>query len=361
MKALAVRHGVLAVASAILLFASPVAAQSVADFYAGKQIKIYIRADPGGNYDTYSRLLGRHITRFIPGKPTALPVNMPGGGGLKALNYVATVAPKDGTVLTMVTQSFPMEQALGLNKSLTVDLRELAWIGNMSNSNLFIYTSPQSYVRSLEDARERQAIISADGILSIQSRLAGLYNNKLGTKFKIIYGYNGAAAETLAMERGEVDGRATSNPLALFPSAEARTDPKYRFHFLIQAGMTKLKEFSDVPLLRDLATNPDEREIFDFVSKAISISRPISTTAAVPPQRVAALRRAFDETVSDAAFLDEAERLGMEISPMTGEELQQIVASLIDEPTSILDQIREAMQIKSSEAAKGAKPEGKTD
>lgn len=361
MKALAVRKGALVAASAILLFASPVAAQSPTDFFAGKQIKIYIRADPGGNYDTYSRLLGRHITRFIPGKPSALPVNMPGGGGLKALNYVAAVAPKDGTALTMVTQSFPMEQALGLNKSLTVDMRELTWIGNMSNSNLFIYTSPQSSITSLDDARDRQAIISADGILSIQSRLAGLYNNKLGTKFKIIYGYNGAAAETLAMERGEVDGRATSNPLTLFPSAEARNDPQYRFHFLIQAGMTKLKEFEDVPLLRDLAKTRDEQEIFDFVSKAISISRPISTTAGVPPQRVAALRRAFDETMKDAAFLDEAGRLGMDISPMTGEELQQIVASLIDEPAAILDQIREAMQIKSSEPAKGAKPEGKTD
>lgn len=361
MRTLAVRHGIRVVASASVLFAFPLAAQPADDFYAGKQIKIYIRADPGGNYDTYSRLLGRHIARFIPGKPSVLPVNMPGGGGLKALNYVATVAPKDGTALTMVTQSFPMEQALGLNKSLTVDMRSLAWIGNMSNSNLFIYTSPQSAIKSFDDARRREAIISADGVLSIQSRLAGLYNNMLGTKFKIIYGYNGAAAESLAMERGEVDGRATSNPLALFPSPESRSDPRYDFHFLIQAGMTKIKEFSDVPLLRDLAKNPEEQEIYDFVSKAISISRPISTTAGVPAQRVTLLRRAFDATMRDTAFLEEAEKLGMDISPMTGEELQQIVASLIDEPAAILDQIREAMQIKSAEAAKGAKPEGKAE
>ena len=113
-----------------LLAAAPAAADPIADFYAGKQIKIYIRASPGGNYDVYSRLLGRHIARHIPGNPSVLPINMPGGGGIVALNYIANVAPKDGTVLTMITQSFPMDQALGTDKNLKVDLRMLNWIGN---------------------------------------------------------------------------------------------------------------------------------------------------------------------------------------------------------------------------------------
>jgi tripartite-type tricarboxylate transporter receptor subunit TctC len=131
------------------LAAAPASAEPVADFYRGKQIKIYIRAAPGGNYDIYSRLLGRHIARFLPGNPSVLPVNMPGGGGLVALNYVARVAPRDGTVITMITQSFPMDQALGLDKNLKVDLRTLNWIGNMSETNEFFYTAKSSPTKTL--------------------------------------------------------------------------------------------------------------------------------------------------------------------------------------------------------------------
>jgi tripartite-type tricarboxylate transporter receptor subunit TctC len=118
-----------------------VAADPVADFYRGKQIRVVIRAAPGGNYDLYSRLLVRHMIRFIPGQPSALPVNTPGGSGLTALAYVAAVHPRDGTVLTMVTQSFPLEQALGINDKLKTDMRSLNWIGNMSDASNFLLTS----------------------------------------------------------------------------------------------------------------------------------------------------------------------------------------------------------------------------
>src|SRR5437867_8557827 len=136
--------------AALLALALPswAAADPVEDFYTGKQIRVVIRATPGGNYDLYSRLLIRHLVRFIPGHPMALPVNMPGGSGLTALNYVAEVHPKDGTVLTMVTQSFPLEQALGLNDKLKIDMRRLNWIGNMSDASNFLLTSGKSATRT---------------------------------------------------------------------------------------------------------------------------------------------------------------------------------------------------------------------
>ncbi len=137
-----------------VLVALPAWADPVEDFYRGKQIRIVIRAAPGGNYDLYSRLLIRHMVRFIPGHPTAMPVNMPGGSGLTALNYVADVHPRDGTVLTMVTQTFPLEQALGLNDKLKIDMRALNWIGNMSDAASFLLTSRAS---ADQDARGRQA------------------------------------------------------------------------------------------------------------------------------------------------------------------------------------------------------------
>src|SRR4029077_19441902 len=166
---------VLAAASAFVPAAA--AAEPVADFYRGKQIKIYVRAAPGGNYDIYSRLLGRHIARFLPGNPTVLPINMPGGGGLVALNYVAKVAPRDGTVITMITQSFPMDQALGLDKNLKVDLRSLNWIGNMSETGTVFFTAKSSPTKTLDDARQRQTAVAATGAGSIMTQLAAVYNN----------------------------------------------------------------------------------------------------------------------------------------------------------------------------------------
>jgi tripartite-type tricarboxylate transporter receptor subunit TctC len=335
------------------LAAAPAAAEPVADFYRGKLIKIYIRAAPGGNYDIYSRLLGRHIARFIPGNPSVLPINMPGGGGLVALNYVANVAPRDGTVITMITQSFPMDQALGLDKNLKVDLRSLNWIGNMSDTNEFFFTAKSSPTKTLQDARLRETPVAATGAGSIMTQLAAVYNNMLGTRFKVIYGYPSGPDMTLAMERGEVEGRSTSNPQVLGPS---KAEVAAKYNFLIQAGMRKLADYEEVPLLRELAANAEQQAVFDFISKAVVVARPIATNPGVPPERVAALRRAFDAAMADPLFRDEARRENLDIGTRSGEELQAMVAEMLATPPSILAKVAQAIQIKSAEPAKGVEP-----
>jgi tripartite-type tricarboxylate transporter receptor subunit TctC len=336
-----------------LLAASPAIADPIEDFYRGKQIRIYIRAAPGGNYDIYSRVLARHITRFIPGNPLVVPVNMPGGGGLVALNYIANAAPKDGTVLSMITQSFPMDQALGLQKNLKVDMRSLNWIGNMSNTNEFIFTPKTSPTKILEDAKRRETLIAATGMGSIVTQLAAVYNNMLGTRFKVIYGYPSGPEMTLAMERGEVEGRSTSNPQVLGPT---KADVAAKYNFLIQVGMRKIPQYEEVPLLRELAKHDEQQSIFDFLSKAVVIARPIVTNPGVPAERVAALRHAFDATLLDSAFLEEAEKQNLEIAARDGEELQRIVTELIETPPAIIEQVARAVQIKNAEAAKGVQP-----
>ncbi len=337
----------------LALAAMPAAADPIEDFYRGKQIKFYIRAAPGGNYDVYSRILGRHMTRFIPGNPTVMPINMPGGGGIVALNYVANVAPKDGTVLTMITQSFPMDQALGLDKNLKVDLRTLNWIGNMSDTNEFFFTAKNSATKSLDDARRRETVIAATGVGSIVTRLAALYNNTLGTKFKVIYGYPSGPDMTLALERGEVEGRSTSNPQVLGPS---KAEVLAKYNFLIQAGMRKVPHYEEVPLLRELAQTDEQRAIFNFISQAVVVARPIITNPGVPPERVAALRRAFDATMADPAFLDEALRQNLEIGTRSGEELEHMVTDMLGTPPAILEMVSHAIQISSAAAAKGLRP-----
>ena len=340
------------------LSVSSASADPIEDFYRGKQIKIYVRAAPGGNYDVYSRVLGRHIARHIPGNPSVLPINMPGGGGVVALNYVANAAPRDGTVLTMITQSFPMDQALGLNKSLKIDLRTLHWIGNMSDTNEFLYTAKDSPTKTLADARRRQTPVAATGIGSIVTQLAGLYNNMLGTKLKVIYGYPSGPAMTLAMERGEVEGRSTSNPQVLGPT---NADILAKYNFLVQTGMTKLRDYESVPLLRELAENDEQQRIFDFISRSVVIARPIVTNPGVPPERVQALRRAFQAALADPAFLEEADRLKLEIHWKSGEELERLVNDLIATPPAVLDRVRQAIQLKDVEAAKGVRATGASD
>ena len=341
-------------------FALPGAAVAdpIADFYSGKQLRVVIRAATGGSYDTYSRILMRYLVKYLPGNPTPVPVNTPGGGGLKALEYVAKVGPKDGTVITMVTQSFPLDQALGLNKALDTDLRTLNWIGNMSEQNQILYTSPLSSTRTLEDAKRRETVIGATGMGATSTQLIALYNNALGTKFKIIYGYPGGAEIALAVERGELEGRNTTTPPPPFKLADGRTAEP---NFLIQTGLKKHAAYPNVPLLTELARNSAEREIFELMSKASAVSRPFAVASGVPKERVDALRRAFEAAMNDPEFLAEADRLGLEVGLTRGEDLQKIVADIISAPASVLDRMKTMMVVHSAEAVKGAASGGSSE
>jgi tripartite-type tricarboxylate transporter receptor subunit TctC len=334
------------VLTALLMVWSAVAvADPIEDFYRGKQIRVVIRAAPGGNYDLYSRLLIRHMVRFIPGHPAGLPVNMPGGSGLTALNYVTDVHPRDGTVLTMVTQTFPLEQALNLNDKLKVDLRRLNWIGNMSDSSNLLLTSHASLTRSIEDAKRRETIIGVPSLADASAWLTLVTNGTLGTRFKLIPGYNSGPDMNLAMERGEIDGRGTSNPRAMFSGgSETAPDGRPLFNFLLQWGMKKNQDFPNAPLLSELATDAEQKVIFDFVCRVASLARPVTTNADVPAERVAALRRAFDATMKDPDFLAEADRQGMEINPMGGEALQRLVTDIVNAPPAVVEKVRQAVR-----------------
>jgi tripartite-type tricarboxylate transporter receptor subunit TctC len=344
-------------AAALLAGSRPAVSDPTEDFYRGKRLSLVIRATPGGNYDSYSRLLGRYITRYLPGNPVAVPVNMPAGGGLVAFNHVMTIAPKDGTVITMITETFPMDQALGLNKSLTIDLRTMNCIGNMSDSSQMLLTRQDSPTKALADAKRRETVIGATGIGSSSTQLVALYNNMLGTRFKIVYGYPSGPEISLAMERGEIEGRSTGTIGSLVLPANA--DPSLPpFNYLIQAGMRKMPGYEAVPLLREVAPDSDSRAVADFISEAIAVARPVCMAPGVPAERVEAMRRAFDKALADPELLAEAERNGMEIAPMTGEALQAVIRKMIETPPAILDKVRLAIQVTAAERAPGAKKEG---
>jgi tripartite-type tricarboxylate transporter receptor subunit TctC len=336
------QHLVSAGLLVLAVLSSPAFADPVADFYKGKQITFVIRSGVGGGYDLYARVLGRHIGKHIPGNPTVIPVNMPGGGGIKAANYVANVAPKDGTILTIVSQGLAVDQALGLNTSLEADLRDFHWVGNMSSHNQVTVVWHTSKTKTWEDALKRETVIGTTGAGSISTQIPAVYNNVLGAKMKLVVGYADGADVNLAMERGEVEGRAT-NPWVSYKATTPHLIEKKQIIPIIQVGMQKEPDLQDVPLMRELAKSPDDKQIVDFMSASVAIGRPIATTPGVPAERVAALRKAFDATLADPEFLAEAEKQRMEIRAMNGAELAQLVKAIIEAPADIREKVKLAI------------------
>ena len=339
------RLAAIAVLGALAGAPAPLAADPVADFYAGKQMRFVIRTPPGGDYDQLSRLLARHIGKHIPGKPNVTPQNMPGGGGIVAANYIGQVAPRDGTLLTMVSQGLPVDQALGLNPSLKVDLRDFNWLGNMANSNQILAVWHTSPTKNLDDARKRVTTIGSTGAGSMSVQLPAFYNNVLGTKFRIVVGYPGGQHVDLAMEQGELEGRGTNTYTGYMASKPQYLRDKL-LRPLIQVGIEPEPELGDVPLLKDLPLPPKDKQLAEYMSKAVSVGRPVATTPGVPADRLAALRKAFDLALEDPEFKDEAEKTNAEIRPMSAQVLTRIIRELIEAPEDVRARVKLALQPK---------------
>ena len=345
---------VAALVAGAILAPTAQAQQSVEDFYKGKQMRFVIRSAGGGGYDLYSRLIASHIVRHIPGNPSIVPQNMPGAGGIIAANYMGEIAPKDGTQLTMISQALAMDQALGLTPTFKADLRTFGWVGNLGDSNILSYTYYTSPTKTMEDAKKRETTIGATGAGSATTWLPVIYNRLLNTQFKLIQGYKSGQDVKLAMERGEVEGYA-ANPWAALVSASPDLVKNKQLNILTQVGVAREKDLPDVPLLSELATNQDSKDILTWISTAMAVGRPIGTTPGVPAERVAALRKAFDATLRDAAFLAEAEKAGMEIEPLTGLQVETMLAKAYGAPPAIVARMVDLLSPPGAAAAGTAK------
>jgi tripartite-type tricarboxylate transporter receptor subunit TctC len=318
--------------AALVLGAVQASAQSVAEFYRDKTIELVIGYSPGGGYDAYARLLARHLGTHIPGKPRIVPRNMPGGGSRVAAQYVYNIAPKNGTVLATGDQSLALEQALGVG-NIQFDTRQFNWIGNPSSDNNTLVTWHASGIRTLEDAKERAVPIGATGA-DPSSQYPKAMNALLGTKFRIVLGYPGANEINLAMENGEVAGRG-SNSWGSWKATKPDWLRDKKINILVQIGLGKVPELPDVPLLMDLAENPQDAAVLKLLSEPVAVGRPIFTTPGVPPERVQALRDAFDATINDPAFMDEARKLNLSINAVSGAQLQQLIGDIAGAPKDV--------------------------
>jgi tripartite-type tricarboxylate transporter receptor subunit TctC len=312
----------------------PAASQSVASFYTGKQVKVIVGTGPGGGYDIYGRLLAPYLGRHIPGHPNVIVVNMPGAASMTAANYLANVAPKDGTELLMIVQALPLVQVTG-SKSVHFDLGRFNWIGNMSDSaNVLIawHTAP---VKTIADAKKDELLVGS----TTPSSIGGLYpvvmNQVLGTKLRVINGYESGDAIDLAMQRGEVNGRAGMSWAGL-KSARAYWLQNKDINVLVQAGLQKEPDLPDVPLMTDLASDDTGRQVLNFYSSLVALGRAVAVGPGVPTDRVEALRRAFDETLADPDLIAEAEKSKLEVRALSGERLQAVVQTMVSTEPAIL-------------------------
>ena len=314
---------------------TPSEATPVETFYAGRQVKMIVGTGPGGGYDVYGRLIARHIGRHIPGKPNVVVVNMPGASSMTAANYLANIAPKDGTELLMIVQALPMVQVSGA-PTVRFDLGKFNWIGNMSDSANVLIAWRTSGVSTMDDARSKQLLVGSTTPGSIGGIYPVLMNHVLGTKLKIINGYESGDAIDLAMERGEIQGRAGIGWAGL-KAARASWLKENKIAVIVQTGLQKEPDLPDVPLMTDLARNDTERQVLNFYSSLVALGRAIATGPGAPPARVAALRKAFDESLADPLLIADADKSGLEVRGLNGEKLQKVVETMVATPKELLD------------------------
>ena len=335
------RTGLAAVAlAAVTSLAGPAWAQSsVEQFYKGKSIDVIIGYPPAGSNDTYARALARHLGKHIPGRPNLVPKNMPGAGSFLAVNNVYTVAPKDGTVLAIGAPTTALDEVLG-SQGVRFKTAELGWVGRINSLINMVFMWHTSKVKTFADAQKYESTLSGTGKGSTVSIYPTVMNNVFGTKFKLVMGYKGSAEAQLAVERGEVEGHSTSWTAVKVGHPDWWR--KKMISILVQFSLTRHPELPDIPTAVDLARNDEERQVLSAIMVASEVGSAFFTTPGVPPERLTALRRAFDATMKDPEFLADAAKIQLTVGPMTGEALQKLVATVSALSPEMLAKVRHA-------------------
>lgn len=337
------RAAIWAVPCAMLWLTSAAAAQdNVGAFYKGKTLDMIVSSGVGGGQDANARLIARHWPRHIPGAPNMVVKNMPGAGHLRAANFMANQAPKDGTVIAALVPSFVLSQVLQTSKGIQFDAAAFNWIGASAANNSTFYVWSTSPVKTMDDATRRETLMGATGAGSYTMIYPAIMNAIVGTKFKIVAGYKSTNEVSLALERGEVEGRAGNNFNSLkMENGDWLRDRKIRL--IAQVGLERDPEFPDIPLMMEFGKTPEDKALLKLFSADIAVGRPFLTSPGVAADRVEALRRSFMGTMADATFLKEAEAGNVEVAPVPGEKLQKVVADIVATPPDIARRAREAL------------------
>jgi tripartite-type tricarboxylate transporter receptor subunit TctC len=329
--------GLLALSFAGLMIVGAAAATDVADFYRGKNLRILVGYGPGAGYDVYARLLGRHLTKHLAGQPVVVIQNMPGAASLTMTNYMYNVAPRDGTAIGLPARGLFIEPLFG-NDNAKFEARKFTWIGSMSRDAALCFTWHTSGIATIDDAKKREVLVGSSGVNGSSHQFPMLVNALLGTRFKPLLGYVDSAGVGLAMERGELEGYC-SFTWGSIKSARPKWIEQKQINILLQLTLSKHRELPHIRLAMDLAKDESARQAFTLVFGDQEMGRPVVAPPDVPPDRVAALRQAFDATMLDQEFLAEASRMAIDIDPIDGKAVEQVLARLYATPKDVIERV----------------------
>jgi tripartite-type tricarboxylate transporter receptor subunit TctC len=290
-------------------------------------------------------MVARHLPKHIPGHPVIVAKNMPGAGHVRAANYIYNQAPKDGTTIATIIPAFILAQVLNRTDAIQFDAAKMQWLASTSASNSTVYVSKSTGVNSIEDAKKKPVLMGGTGAGSYTTLYPLILNHLLGTQFKIVSGYTSTAEIGLAMERGEVQGRAGNNFNSL-KSENPELLKEGKIAILAQVGLERDPEFSDVPLLIDFAKNDEERQILKVFSADVVIGRPFLTAPGVPAERVEILRKAFAAMTKDPDYLKDSAQANLDVQLVEGEKIQKIVEELVATPPQVVAKAKLAMEPK---------------
>ena len=306
-----------------LTLASAVRAQEAAEFYRGKTIEIYIGYSAGGGYDVYARLLARHFGKHVPGNPSVVTKNMEGAGSVRLANWLATLAPRDGTVFGTIGRGAPFDKLLG-RQGIQFDATRYGWIGSANNEVSACVTWHTSGITTFADLQQKPVIVGAAGAGSDDDQFPRVINGIFGTRMQVINGYPGGNDVTLALERGEVAGRCGWSWSSI-KSSRPNWIAEKKLNVVLQLGLSKHDDLKGVPLVTDLAKTDQDKAVLQLIFARQVLGRPFMAPLEVPADRMALLRKAFSDTMADPEFLNEAEKAQLEVTPMGGQELGELV------------------------------------
>jgi tripartite-type tricarboxylate transporter receptor subunit TctC len=326
----------LGVLAAAIIAAPVVHAQSVEEFYAGKVVTLYIGFSPGGGYDTYGRLVARHMGKYIPGSPTIIPVNMEGAGSLRLANWLYNAAPNDGLAIATVNRGIPFEPMVGKREFAQFDATKFTWIGSANNETSVCVAWERTGITRIEQLYDQVLFVGGTGPSADDHVFPTLVRGVLGLQMRLVTGYAGGNDVDFAMERGELDGRCGWSWSSIKSTRRNWLDDG-SIKILLQLALQKAPDLPDVPLVMDLAQTEEDRQILRLFLLRLVLGRPYLGPPGIPADRAEALRRAFDQMVLDRQFLDEAARSRLEISPSTGEEVQRLLLEAYATPRELVD------------------------
>jgi tripartite-type tricarboxylate transporter receptor subunit TctC len=324
-------------------------AQPADEFFRTRRELIFITSSaPGGGYDSYSRLLSRHMTKYLPGNPRIVVQNMLGGGGVRATNFLYNVAAKDGSYMGLVDRGMPTAPLLYGERSQTkFEAVKFTWLGSLMRETGMGVITTRSPVKTIADARAHTLHFGATGPETDPAMYARLANELLGTKINVINGYKGQPAEFQAVERGELDGlfmSGWSGPGRAYVREKIKLD---ELRLLVQMAPKRDPQHNETPTLIELVTNPADRAIVQLILDRVELGRPVIAPPGIPADRIAMLRDAFSKAVSDKEFLWEAEKMRLAIDPMNGADAQELIARLYQTPADVLARTRKIVQVTS--------------